>query len=140
MRILAQELSAFKGLPAGQLWTAQPETMSRIRGRIESIIDWATAKNLRKGDEELWARVKARQQDVHVEVGRDLDGYALNRLHRPTFSVEWPADLRLLRRQLADRRVPTPGVVEALDIIEHVGSGFIAGPIDPAGDALGLQR
>jgi hypothetical protein len=36
--------------------------------------------------------------------------------------------------------VPTLGVVKALDVIERIGSGFIADPIDPAGNALGLQK
>jgi hypothetical protein len=47
--------------------------------------------------------------------------------------------LELHRTEIADRRVPTLGVVEALDVIEHIGFGFVAGPIDLAGDALGLQ-
>lgn len=32
------------------LWTSRPETASRIRGRIETIIDWATARGYRKGE------------------------------------------------------------------------------------------
>jgi integrase len=32
------------------LWTTKPETASRVRGRIESIIDWATARGYRTGD------------------------------------------------------------------------------------------
>jgi len=36
--------------------------------------------------------------------------------------------------------VPALGVVKPFDVIEHIGSGFIAGPIDLAGNALGLQR
>jgi integrase len=29
------------------IWTAKPETASRVRGRIEAILDWATARGLR---------------------------------------------------------------------------------------------
>jgi hypothetical protein len=32
------------------IWEEKPETASRIRGRIESILDWATARELRQGE------------------------------------------------------------------------------------------
>jgi integrase len=32
------------------LWTAKPETASRVRGRIESILDWAAARGFRQGE------------------------------------------------------------------------------------------
>jgi integrase len=32
------------------IWTTKPETASRVRGRIESIIDWATARGYRRGE------------------------------------------------------------------------------------------
>jgi integrase len=32
------------------IWTAKPETASRVRGRIESILDWATARGYRQGE------------------------------------------------------------------------------------------
>src|SRR5580704_13919852 len=32
------------------LWTAKPETASRVRSRIESILDWATARGFRQGE------------------------------------------------------------------------------------------
>lgn len=32
------------------IWTAKPETASRVRGRIECILDWATVAEYRKGD------------------------------------------------------------------------------------------
>lgn len=32
------------------IWTAKPETASRVRGRIESVIDWATARGYRQGE------------------------------------------------------------------------------------------
>jgi integrase len=50
MKVLEQSMSAEKGKPAGTLWTARPETASRIRGRVESILDWATARGFRRGD------------------------------------------------------------------------------------------
>ena len=32
------------------IWAAKAETASRLRGRIESVLDWATVKNLRTGE------------------------------------------------------------------------------------------
>ena len=32
------------------IWTTKPETGSRVRGRIEAVIDWATARGYRQGD------------------------------------------------------------------------------------------
>lgn len=32
------------------IWSTKTETASRVRGRIESILDWATARGFRKGD------------------------------------------------------------------------------------------
>lgn len=32
------------------IWTTKPETASRVRGRIESVLDWATARKLRSGE------------------------------------------------------------------------------------------
>jgi len=32
------------------LWTRTPETASRVRGRIEAILDYARARKLRNGD------------------------------------------------------------------------------------------
>jgi integrase len=32
------------------IWTAKPETASRVRGRIEAILDWAAARGYRSGD------------------------------------------------------------------------------------------
>ncbi len=32
------------------IWSEKPETASRVRGRVESILDWATARGYRRGD------------------------------------------------------------------------------------------
>src|SRR5262249_50896286 len=31
------------------IWTVKPETAARVRGRIESVLDWATARGYRHG-------------------------------------------------------------------------------------------
>jgi integrase len=58
------------------IWTAKPETASRVRGRIESILDWATARGYREGenparwrghlDHLLPARAKVRRVEHHA--------------------------------------------------------------------------
>lgn len=32
------------------IWTTKPETASRVRGRIEAVLDWATARGYRDGE------------------------------------------------------------------------------------------
>jgi integrase len=36
--------------PAGSFWATRTETASRVRGRVEMVLDWATARSLRTGD------------------------------------------------------------------------------------------
>lgn len=33
-----------------RIWSGKPETASRVRGRIESVLDWATARGYRQGE------------------------------------------------------------------------------------------
>ncbi|MGH6680700.1 MAG: phage integrase central domain-containing protein [Bradyrhizobium sp.] len=33
-----------------QIWATKPETAGRVRGRIESILDWATPRGYRVGE------------------------------------------------------------------------------------------
>ena len=58
------------------LWTTRPETASRLRGRIEAVLDWATARGFRTGenparwrghlDKLLPARSKVRKVEHHA--------------------------------------------------------------------------
>jgi integrase len=50
LRTLEQVVPARRGHPAGSLWMTRPESASRLRGRIESILDWAKARGYRHGD------------------------------------------------------------------------------------------
>jgi integrase len=49
LKVLRQEIAteAKKAIP---MWEARPETASRVRGRIEMVLDYAKVKNLRTGD------------------------------------------------------------------------------------------
>jgi integrase len=58
------------------IWTTKPETASRVRGRIESILDWASARGYREGENParwrghlenlLPARTKVRRVEHHA--------------------------------------------------------------------------
>jgi hypothetical protein len=47
LKVLEQHISAE---PTGSFWATRTETASRTRGRIEAVLDWATARGLRTGD------------------------------------------------------------------------------------------
>ncbi len=49
MKALEQNV-AREGDPSAALWNAKPETASRVRGRIELVLDWATARGYRQGE------------------------------------------------------------------------------------------
>jgi integrase len=79
MKILEQELR--DGRSAAALWQARPETASRLRGRIESILDWAKVRGYRDGenparwrghlDKLLPARAKVRKVEHHAALPYD---------------------------------------------------------------------
>ena len=58
------------------IWTKKPETASRLRGRIEAMLDWATVRGYRQGenparwrghlDKLLPARAKVREVEHHA--------------------------------------------------------------------------
>lgn len=46
LKVLQQHVEAERG-PAGEFWEARPETASRLRGRIENVLDWAKVRGYR---------------------------------------------------------------------------------------------
>jgi integrase len=50
LKVLRQDILEEGAKRAVPLWEARPETASRLRGRIETILDYAKVKNLRSGD------------------------------------------------------------------------------------------
>lgn len=48
LKVLEQAVG--EGDAAPTFWTARTETASRVRGRVENVLDWAKAKKLRDGD------------------------------------------------------------------------------------------
>jgi integrase len=86
MNVLEQEVLDSPDEPAAPLWTARPETASRLRGRIESILDWAKVRGYRDGDNParwrghldklLPARAKVRKVEHHAALPRgELPGF-----------------------------------------------------------------
>jgi len=63
-----------------------PQTGKKV-ARVNPIEarEIAEVPHLRIVDDALWARVKARQSVVRIEMGRDSDGNALNHAHRRQF-------------------------------------------------------
>lgn len=49
LKVLEQEVGIGK-LKRDTFWKARPETASRVRGRIESILDWCAVRNYRTGE------------------------------------------------------------------------------------------
>jgi integrase len=50
LKVLEQPVAATARHPGGTFWDARRETASRVRGRIEMVLDWATARRYRTGD------------------------------------------------------------------------------------------
>jgi integrase len=81
MKILEQEVRDAQSQSMVSLWTAKPETASRLRGRIESILDWAKVRGYREGenparwrghlDKLLPARAKVRKVEHHAALPYD---------------------------------------------------------------------
>jgi integrase len=68
------------------IWTEKPETASRVRGRIEAVLDWATARGYRRGENParwrghlenlLPAPSKVRRVEHHAALAyQEIDGF-----------------------------------------------------------------
>jgi hypothetical protein len=97
MRVLEQEVD---GAP---LWTAKSETASRLRGRIEAVLDWAKVHGYREGenparwkghlDNLLPARGKVRKVEHHAALPhREMPGKPPPSASRPPLLI--PIDCR----------------------------------------------
>jgi integrase len=71
------------------IWTAKPETAGRVRGRMESILDWAKVRGYRAGenparwrghlDKQLPARSKVRRVEHHAALPyAELPGFLVS--------------------------------------------------------------
>jgi integrase len=92
IKVLEQQVEGRRGLPSGPLWAARPETASRVRGRIEAVLDWATAHGYRQGENP--ARWKGHLE--YALAGRD--GRSVKR-HAALPYVEMGTFMRQLRER-----------------------------------------
>jgi hypothetical protein len=71
LKVLEQHVPAHRGEAAGVFWTVRRETARRVRGRIETILNWATARKYRSGDNPAaWDTVQhalAKRSKIAVE-------------------------------------------------------------------------
>ncbi len=73
------------------IWTTKTETARRLRGRIEAVLDWATAREYRSGDNPArWKGLLKNLLPPHAKVGRVEHHPALPYGELPSFV----ADLR----------------------------------------------
>ena len=115
------------------IWTTKPETASRVRGRIESILDWATARGYRQGENParwrghlenlLPKRSKVRRVEHHAalpyaEIGafmaelRQQEGIAARALEFAILTAARTGEVlgaRWDEIDLAERRLDRPG-------------------------------
>ena len=102
------------------IWAAKPETASRVRGRVESILDWATARGYRAGenparwrghlDNLLPAKTRVRRVEHHAALPyqeiaafmaklRGEEGNAARaRIRDPDGRKDWGSDRREMER------------------------------------------
>ena len=50
LKVLEQKIAAARGHSAGTFWASRTTTAGRVRNRIEGVLDWATVRGYRSGD------------------------------------------------------------------------------------------
>jgi len=90
LKVLEQPVPAEYNRAAGTLWSVRNETASRLRGRIEAILDWAKVRGYRQGDNPAqWALIK---QALPEERGTQQHHAALPYKDIPAFMTELLAE------------------------------------------------
>ena len=58
LKVLQRPLPAANGKPGGRFWDTRQETASRVRRRIEKVLNWATVCEYRTGENPArWADI-----------------------------------------------------------------------------------
>lgn len=84
MQVLEQEVGPANNRQ--RLWSAKNETASRVRGRIECVLGWAAARQLRSGDNPArWKGHLAHQLPARSKVSKVKHHPALPYVDIPTF-------------------------------------------------------
>jgi integrase len=83
------------------IWTTKAETASRVRGRIEAVLDWAKAKGARQGENPaLWRGHLTNLLPKHTKVARVRHHPALPYAEIPAFMGELRAHSGISHRAL----------------------------------------
>jgi integrase len=70
------------------LWHAKPETMSRVRARIENVLDWATVRGYRSGDNPAAWRTIGKALPSRAKIAKIEHFAALPYRELPTFMAK----------------------------------------------------
>ena len=81
------------------IWTVKPETAGRVRGRIEAVLDWATARGYRQGENP--ARWKGHLETSCRRNRRSVGSSAMQRCRIPRSAFSW--------LRCGDKAASTPG-------------------------------
>jgi integrase len=83
------------------IWQERPETASRLRGRIESVLDWATVRGFRQGDNPArWRGHLAKLLPARTKVRKVKHHAALPYKEAPEFMAELRAEEDISARAL----------------------------------------
>jgi hypothetical protein len=98
------------------LWSSKPETASRLRGRIETILDWATVRGHRQGDnparwrghlDKVLPTVAKARKSKRERTGRDEHHPSADAsTSREPFRLSWQHPLPTLRHGALDAATP----------------------------------
>jgi integrase len=69
-------------------WKTTTETMSRVRGRIEAVLDWATARGYRSGDNPAAWKTIGKVLPARAKIAKPIHHPALSYRELPTFMSE----------------------------------------------------
>lgn len=123
LRVLKQPISEAQDAPT--FWTARTETAGRIRGRIETVLDWARAKKLRDGENPArWKGLLDKLLPPKSQVSPVTHHKALPYADLPRFMAE------LRRRNSLSARALEYTILTAARTSDTIGA--VAAEVDPA--------
>jgi Phage integrase central domain len=107
LQVLEQKIPASKGNPAGVAWQVRTTTASRVRNRIELVLDWAAVRGYRPQGVPNAANFTTRAARARAD--RQDHASPCRAVRRNTGAHERAAPARRVRRQGADVRNPDGG-------------------------------
>jgi integrase len=116
LKVLQQPVGA--GVAAPTFWTTRTETASRVRGRIENVLDWARAKKLRDGENPArWKGLLDKLLPAKAQVSPVAHHKALPYADLPRFMAE------LRRRDSLSARALEYTILTAVRTSDTIGAG-----------------